>query len=112
MKLSLFLPLVFLLAITFLVVRSLNDWLKWWGIPLLITGIFGTLTALAAAPLVSSMMGVMFSQNSPDMPAIFLELIRNMTGSLTREILRPVTIQGILLTVIGFVMLVVNAFIH
>ncbi len=109
MKLSLLLPLVFLLAITFLVVRSLDDWLRWWGIPLLITGILVTLTAMLVAPFAPSMVETLFSQSSFNMPAVFSELVRDVAGSLTREIFRPVAIQGIALTLIGAVMVVVNA---
>jgi len=110
MKLSLLLPLVSLLAVTILAVRSLDDWLKWWGIPILIIGILGTFTALAAAPLLPSMMETLFRQGGPVMPVIFLELVRDVAGTLTREILRPVAIQGISLTLIGAVMVVISAF--
>lgn len=112
MKLSLILPLVFLLAVTFLVVRSLEDWLKWWGIPSLVMGILVTITAFAAAPLIPSLMGSMIAQGTPDMPTAFQELARNLAGALTREILRPAAIQGIILTLTGSVMVVINAIIN
>jgi len=109
MKLSLLLPLAFLLTITFLVVRTLDDWLRWWGIPFLIIGILVTLTAMLAAPFAPSMVETLFTQSSFNMPAVFSELVRDVAGSLTREIFRPVAIQGIALILIGAVMVVVNA---
>jgi hypothetical protein len=109
MKLSLLVPLAFLLAITFLAVRSLVDWLKWWGIPFLVTGILVTLTAMFAAPLAPPLVGSLIAQSGFSMPAVFSELVRDVAGSLTREIFRPVAIQGIVLLLIGAVMVVVNA---
>lgn len=108
MKLSLLLPLAFLLAITFLVVRSLADWLKWWGIPILVTGILVTLTAMLAVPLTSPLVDYLIAQNGLTMPVVFSELVRDLTGSLTREIFRPVAIQGIALIILGGVMMVVK----
>ncbi len=112
MKLSLLLPLVFLLVVTFLAVRKLDDWLRWWGIPILTLGILGTITALAAAPLVPSMTGTLFRQAGPALPDVFLNMVRDVSGTLTREILRPVAIQGIALMLAGAVMVVVSAIIN
>ncbi len=46
MRLSPILPLGFLLLMTIITVRSLKNWLDWWGIPLFITG---GLTAFSGA---------------------------------------------------------------
>jgi hypothetical protein len=108
MKLTVIPPIVFLLAITILAVRSLGDWLKWWGFPFLITGILGLLTALLAAPLVPPIVEFLFSQSGPDIPAIFVELVRNTAGSLAGEILRPVAILGTAIASIGAVMVTMN----
>ncbi len=49
MLLSPLLPLLFLLLITLLVVRTFQDFLRWWGIPLLISGIVALVIGLAGS---------------------------------------------------------------
>ena len=39
MRLSPLVPLLFLIFITLLVVRTLKDWLRWWGIPIFFSGL-------------------------------------------------------------------------
>lgn len=111
-KLSLLLPLALLLAVTLLAVRGLSDWLKWWGIPFLITGILGTLTAMLIAPLAPSVVGNALLQNTPAIPAELLAMARDAAVAITREVFRPVAIQGIILTATGSVMIIVNAIVR
>ena len=108
MKFSPLLPLALLLAVTALAVRTLGEWLKWWGIPLLITGILGTALALAAPPLLPSILGNMLSQGAPEMPALFIELLLKTADSLTHEIFNPIVIQGIAIALTGFLMLIAS----
>jgi hypothetical protein len=109
MKLSLLLPLFLLLAITFLAVRTLEEWLRWWGIPFLVTGILGTATVFVTIPLIPSMLGTIFLQGGFTMPVAIQELIRNVADSLTREILKPAAIQSIALTLTGALMVIIRA---
>jgi hypothetical protein len=101
MKLTLVFPVMFLIGITASAVRSLADWLKWWGISLLITGILGLFAALLSAPLIPWMLETMILQGVPNMPIALLDVIGSVTGSLTREILRPVVIQATILAIVG-----------
>jgi hypothetical protein len=112
MKWSAALPLFFLIALTLLIVRTRNEWLRWWGIPFLITGILGAAFALTAAPLLALTMETLFRQGGSDIPAVLQELAQNMTGALAREILKPVSIQGLILAAIGLAMAVVNAILN
>jgi len=43
------LPLLMLFALTVLAVRSLRDWLMWWGAPFFVTGILASLMAWLGA---------------------------------------------------------------
>lgn len=112
MKLSPLLPLVFLLAVTLLAVRGLGDWLKWWGFPFLITGILGTMTALVIAPLAPSVVGDILLQNTQAIPAELLTMTRDAAVAITREVFRPIAIQGIILTAAGSTMIAVNAIVR
>lgn len=51
MRLSPDLALGFLLLITFLAVRTPKSWLRWWGIPFFLSGVFSILLALFLSPL-------------------------------------------------------------
>ena len=94
-------PLMMLLGIIIFAVRSLRDWLNWWGIPFLITGITTTLLALIGTPLISLFVDNVILQGNADMPMIFLDMMRNVTGSLVSQILGPIAITGIILALIG-----------
>ena len=101
MKLTPALPLFLLLGIVIFTVRSLDDWLRWWGIPFVLAGIISILFALIGAPVVRFFLQTVLMQGNADMPVIFLNMMSNVTGSIVGLILRPVAIQGIILTLIG-----------
>jgi hypothetical protein len=101
MKLTFLLPLFLLLALTLFAVRSLNDWLKWWGIPFFITGLLTILLALIGAPLIRFFMETAILQGNANTPIVLLDTMQSVSGSLARQILKPVAIQGLVLAVLG-----------
>lgn len=105
MKLTIVIPLFLLLGIVLLTVRSLAEWLRWWGIPFVVAGIISALFALIGAPIVRLFIQTVLLQGNVNMPAIFLDMMRNVAGSLVSLILRPVAIEGIILALIGTGML-------
>jgi len=110
MQLTPAIPLALLLAITIFAVRNLNEWLSWWGWPFIITGILSALLAIIGSPIVRLFMERVILQGNADMPPVFLDMMRKVVGSLTRLILRPIAIEGIILTVIGAGMVLVAYF--
>jgi hypothetical protein len=104
-RLSPFIPLLMLLFITLLVVRSLKDLLTWWGVPLAVTGISGIFLSLG-----SSFMFNYFFQNyiAPrflkDLPISFLEVIQEVTRAISAQVVSPMLIQALILSGIGVVM--------
>lgn len=101
MQLTPAIPLILLLAITIFVVRSLNEWLKWWGWPFIVTGVLSALLAAVGTPIVRFFMERVILQGNSDMPIFFLDMMRGVAGSLARLILRPIAIEGIILALIG-----------
>jgi hypothetical protein len=102
MKLTPAFPLLFLLAIAIFAVRSLREWLIWWGVPITLTGGVSLLIALLGAPTVGFVIGrVMQNQASSFMPPILLETMQETAREVAREILNPVAIEGALLLLIG-----------
>jgi len=95
------LPLFLLIVLTLFAVRSLNDWLKWWGIPFLVTGMSGIFVAIVGAPLIRFFVETVLLQGGVNLPVVFQEMLGNIFGSLTRQILSPVLIESVLLTLIG-----------
>ncbi|MBK9927367.1 MAG: hypothetical protein IPP66_19025 [Anaerolineales bacterium] len=98
-KLSFLLPLFLLIAIILFAVRSLQDWLKWWGIPFLATGIFTLILAFIGVPLVRFVIKNIFLENK--LQAGISEIVQNVIDSVARQILVPVAIEGAFLAFIG-----------
>ena len=104
-------PVIFLLGIAIFGVRSLNDWLRWWGIPFLLTGTVSALLALIGAPIVRLFIERTILQNDTGASIIFLDMMRNVTGSLVSQTLGPIAIAGIILALIGVGMVIGASFI-
>jgi len=108
MKLSPILPLGFLLLLTMVAVRSLKDWLSWWGIPLFITGGLAALMGLAGAPIFgAALRGILSNQ----LPALLLGLANDLASAMLQALLLPVLWQGLGIAFIGFGMAVGGYFI-
>jgi hypothetical protein len=100
-KLTFLLPVVLLIALTLFVVRSLKDWLKWWGIPFLATGVATLILALIGAPLVRFIVRIIFLQNNLNLTTEISGVIQNVIDSVARQILVPVAIEGVILLLVG-----------
>ena len=104
-------PLFFLFCLTVFGVRSLMDWLQWWGYPLLIVGGISTLIAVLGAPLVGTLVqGLLEMYGFSFIPPILLSAIRETISAVTAEILRPVFYEAAALAAIGFLMVLTSLF--
>ncbi|MBI3738415.1 MAG: hypothetical protein HY258_05155 [Chloroflexi bacterium] len=104
-------PLIFLLGATLFVVRSLMDWLKWWGWPLLIVGILGVLIGFLSAPLTRLLLPNLLNSRMPTfMPASMVKTTSDLAGSVIYEILKPFGWESLLLAVIGLGMILYAAY--
>ena len=112
MLLSPLLPAVFLLGITIFAVRSLKEWLTWWGWSIFVTGAGALLVALLGSPVIGFVVSrFMQIQGAGFIPPSLLATMQETASSVTREILIPVTLEGSILALIGFVMAVVAVFV-
>jgi len=108
MRLSPILPLGFLLLLTIVAVRSLKDWLNWWGIPLFITGGLAALMGLVGAPIFgAALRGILSNQ----LPALLLGLANDLASAMLQALLMPVLWQGLGIAFIGFGMAVAGYFV-
>jgi hypothetical protein len=101
MKLTLLLPLFLLITLTLFAVRSLKDWLKWWGVPLLMTGLLTIMLAMIGTPLVRLFIETVILQGNTNIPFMILGTIKNITALVASQVLKPVAIEGIVLILIG-----------
>ena len=99
MKLTPILPLVFLFGLTMFAVRRFSDWLKWWGVPFLVTGVLVALLALIGSPAVSGLVRQALQDSSP--PFTLLSLVQEAVVAAARQVLSPVVLQGAILAAAG-----------
>jgi len=111
MLLSPLLPAAFLLGITIFAVRSLKEWLTWWGWPIFITGAGGLLVTMLGSPVIGFIVrNFMQIQGAGFIPPSLLTTMQETASSVTREILKPVTLEGLILALIGLAMAIVAMF--
>jgi hypothetical protein len=101
MKITPVLPILFLLGILAFAVRSLLDWLKWWGWPFLATGLTATFIAFIGAPILGLAMQGVISSQIGFLPPILISALQETVNAVSREMLGPVVIQGLTLAALG-----------
>lgn len=105
MRLSPIIPLGLLLLMTILVVNSFKSWLRWWGIPFLITGALAGLIGLSGAPVIGAIIQRVLVNRMPVfLPSILLDYASNLASSMIQTLLNPILFQGLILVLIGSVM--------
>lgn len=105
-------PVFFLFCLTIFAVRSLMDWLQWWGYPFLLTGGMSVLIAVIGTPLVGILVqSILEFYGSGLIPPILFSAIREAISAVTGEILRPVFYESLILAGIGFSMVLTSLFI-
>jgi hypothetical protein len=105
-KLTLFLPVLFLFGIAVFAVRSLRDLFIWWGWPLLIAGGLSVLVALLGAPVIGGILRLVIqTQGSFFIPPVLAAALGETASAVAQEMLIPVLIQGLIIAAIGVGML-------
>lgn len=113
LRLSPLLPLLFLFGLTIFAVRSLKDWLIWWGIPLGITGFIASVIGLLGAPLLGAVLERLLAARLPNyLPVFLVDFTGDFSAAMVRALLNPVLWQGVILAVIGGGMFVAGYFIN
>lgn len=95
MRLAPVIPLGLLLLLTIIIVRSLRDWLAWWGLPLFITGSLAVLVALLGAPLARIILLQVMDRTLPELlPQVFLDSGGSLAAAIVDQFLMPMQVQG------------------
>ena len=105
MRLSPILPILCLLALTALAVRSLNDWLTWWGYPLFLAGLLSMTLGVLSGPMAALtfrffIASVLPNTFSPEITGLF----RDLTATIVRNAVQPILPVAGLLALIGLIM--------
>ena len=105
-------PLVFLLVITLLVIRSIKTWLRWWGIPFFFSGLLAFGLAFSASFFLEQ---AWQNQLVMVMPPMLTAGVINLAHDLVRAILQiyldKVYLSSAIVGVVGLGMWIGSAFI-
>jgi hypothetical protein len=108
MRLSPFLPILCLLVISAFAVRSLNDWLTWWGYPLLLAGLVSISLGAVSGPTAALTFRIFIVSALPDaFPPEILDVFRDLTASIVRNAVRPILPMAGLMALIGLIMVLI-----
>ncbi len=102
MRLSPLLPLVFLLLVTLFAVRSLKSWMRWWGIPLFVSGAIALALGISALPALTAAWSMFVIPRippyiPPNIAGIGQELVRSIVHAITEGI----ALRAVILLAIG-----------
>lgn len=110
MRLAPVMPLGLLLLLTVLIVRSLRDWLAWWGLPLLVSAGLALLTAWLGAPLARIILLQVMDRTLPEvLPQVFLASGSSLAAAIVDQFLLPTRVQGLFMLAFGVLFLTGSA---
>lgn len=107
-RLSPLFPMLCLLMITIMIVRSLGDWLNWWGYPLWGAGLFSIALIVVSGPLAAflfqAFVAPVFSET---IPLDLLDLLVGIVATIAYDAVQPmVGVAGIMI-LIGLIMVAI-----
>ncbi len=112
MRLSPLIPIVLLLIITLLVLRDLRSWLRWWGIPFLVSGAIGMILSLLTGPLVRAFLSAPLSSGiSMEISGSLIQLIYDIAENIIHSFVENIVIYTLIFSIIGLIMTIASAFI-
>jgi hypothetical protein len=111
MRLSPVLPLLCLIFITSLVVRTIKDWLRWWGIPIFFSGLLSLGLALAVMVFYDQAWLILVAKSLPSfLPLEFVNLAHDVVQAILQPVVVGILDAGIVLLLVGLGMWIASAF--
>ena len=108
-KLTLFLPVLFLFGIAVFAVRSIRDLFIWWGWPLLFAGAISVFVALLGAPVIGGILQLVIqTQGSFFIPPALAATLAETATAVARQMLTPVVIEGLIIAAVGLGMIILS----
>lgn len=113
MRLSPIVPVVLLLLIAVFGVRSFRDLLRWWGIPLFISGLVALIISVLSMPIFNWLLRTYVEGQIPGyLSQEFVDFGFEIGRSAMRSFVKTVTIQAGGIALVGLVMTTLSAFIR
>ena len=110
-KLTPFIPILFLFGIAVFAVRSLRELFTWWGWPFLLAGTTSVLVALVGSPVIGWILQLLIqTQGTIFIPPVLAQTIGEAASAVARQMLVPVVIEGFILAIVGLGMLILAMF--
>jgi hypothetical protein len=105
MRLSPLLPLAFLLLVTLFAVRSIKSWMRWWGIPIFVSGTVALSVGISALPALN-MAWIMYivPRIPPFIPADIAGIGQELARSIAHTITEMIGLWAIILLAVGLAM--------
>jgi hypothetical protein len=101
-RLSLVIPVVFLMLVTLFAVRNIKSWLRWWGIPFFAAGMISLGLGIALVPAFNSAWTWFIASRIPIfIPAVLPEVGQELLRSILKTLSSWIIIPGIILCIIG-----------
>ena len=105
MRWSPLMPLLFFVLMTVLAVRSVKDWLNWWGYPLLAAGLASMTLTAASGPMASLTFQIFIASALPgSLPQEIVNLFKELTASIIGNALRPTLLGAGIMALVGLIM--------
>ncbi len=103
-------PLAFLFLMTVFAVRSVRDWLLWWGVPLLLTGLIGLSFSALSLPILGWVFPRLIDFAVPvSVKPEILTIGVDLANALFRQVTQKIMVQAGIIAAIGFAF-VISAF--
>lgn len=106
-RLSPIIPMLCLLLITIMNIRSLNDWLNWWGYPLWIAGLLSI-----GLTIISGMISALVLENfviptlPPNISPDFIDLFESVVVTVAYDSVQPMAGVAAIITFLGMIMVI------
>jgi hypothetical protein len=113
MRLSPIVPIGFLILIAVLGVRSFRDLLRWWGIPLLVTGLIALVVSILSMPIFNWLLRTYVEGQIPGYLSLeFVDIGFEIGRSTIRSFVKTITIQAGVMALTGLLAAAVSGFIR
>jgi hypothetical protein len=102
LRFAFLIPLAFLFLLTVFAVRSIRDWLLWWGVPFLLTGFMGLILSALSIPILGWVVPRLIGAALPAgvTPELF-SIGADLGNALFRQITQKIMIQSGVMAAIG-----------
>jgi hypothetical protein len=107
MSWSILLPFFFLGLTTAFAVRSWRSFLRWWGIPLLASGLTALVISLAVSPTLYGLLSFIILPKLPvNLVPEAIKLISDVFSTVVQGLVKPIQVQSAIISLTGLAMVV------